>query len=202
MSRELRSLLYDGRPAILPVSIHMPDLVVDNVVSSGGLPSVIAPPGVTASSSGKVWSGDGMLRASPVSMGNSEPAIMSEFSSDTNPDMEDELCQFQPLQVAVLPLSTTTEMEVIASPSHYPAPAVPVVPSAVSSAQVSPEPVREVYSHGTPDIFLTYEPSPDTSLYVPATSPVTPALSEGHVQFLGTESLSPGGGGGGSGVYE
>ena len=130
MSRELRSLLYDGQPAILPVSIHMPDLVVDNVVSSGGLPSVIAPPG----RSGKVWSGDGMLRASPVSMGDSEPAIMSEFSSNTNPDMEDELCQFQPLQVAVLPLSTTTEMEVIASPSHYPAPAVLVVPSAVSSA--------------------------------------------------------------------
>ena len=31
--RDLRSLLYDGRPAILPVSIRMPDLVVDNVVA-------------------------------------------------------------------------------------------------------------------------------------------------------------------------
>ena len=43
----------DGQPAILPVSICMPDLVVDNVVASGGLPSVIAPPRDTASSSGK-----------------------------------------------------------------------------------------------------------------------------------------------------
>ena len=33
-----------------------------------------------------------MLRASPVSMRDSEPAIMSEFSSDTDPDIEDELC--------------------------------------------------------------------------------------------------------------
>ena len=74
---ELCSLLYDGRPAILPVSIRIPDLVVDNVVASGGLPSVIAPPGDTASSSGKVWSGDFVLRASLVSMGDSEPEIMS-----------------------------------------------------------------------------------------------------------------------------
>ena len=29
--------------------------------------------------------------------------------------------------------------------------------------------------------------------YVPATSPVTPALSDGSVQLLGNESLSPGG---------
>ena len=54
-SRDLCSLIYDGRPAILPVSIHMPGLVVDNVVMSGGLSSVIAPPKDTASSSGKVW---------------------------------------------------------------------------------------------------------------------------------------------------
>ena len=82
------------------------------------------------------------------------------------------------------------------SPSHYPVPALPVVPSAVSSAWVSPEPIREVYSSGTLDVFSTYEPSPDTSLYVPATSPVTPALSGGGgggpVQLLGTESLSLG----------
>ena len=69
--------LYDGRPAILPVSIRMPDLVVENFVASGDLPSVIAPPGDTASSSQKVLSGDGVLRASAVSMGDSEPAIMS-----------------------------------------------------------------------------------------------------------------------------
>ena len=135
-------------------------------------------------------------------MGDSELAIMSKFSSNTDQDMEDELCRFQPLQAAVLPLSTTTEMGVMTSPSHCPAPAVPVVPSAVSSVQVSPELVREVYSPGTPDVIPTYEPSPDASLYVPATSLVTPALSEGRVQLLGTkveidwdqpgEILSPG----------
>ena len=91
-SRDLPSLLYDGRPAILPVSIRMPDLVGDNVIVSVGLPSVIAPPGETASSSRKVWSGDGVLCAGPASMRDSEPVIMSEFSSDTEPDMEDELC--------------------------------------------------------------------------------------------------------------
>ena len=91
-SRELSSLLYDGQPAMLPVSIRMPDLVVDKAVTSGDLPSVIAPPGDTASSSRKISSGYSVLRASPVSMGDSEPAIMSEFSSDTDLDMEDILC--------------------------------------------------------------------------------------------------------------
>ena len=91
-SRDLRSLLYDGRPAILPVSIRMSDLVGDNVIVSVGLPSVIAPPGDTTSSSRKVRSEDGVLCAGPASMGDSEPAIMSEFSSDTDPNMEDELC--------------------------------------------------------------------------------------------------------------
>ena len=51
-----------------------------------------------------------MLCAGPASMRYSEPAIMSEFSSYTDPDMEDELCQFQPLQAAVSPLSTTSVM--------------------------------------------------------------------------------------------
>ena len=77
-------------------------------------------------------------------------------------------------------------MGVMTSPSSYPAPAVPIVPSAVSSARVSPEPIREEYSPATLDVFPTYVPSPDTSLYVPATSPVTP------VQPLDTEFLSPG----------
>ena len=40
-------------------------------------------------SSGKDWPGDGVHRSSPVSMEESELAIMSEFSSDTDPDMED-----------------------------------------------------------------------------------------------------------------
>ena len=79
-------------------------------------------------------------------------------------------------------------------------PAVPVVPSAVSSAWVSPEPVREVSFSGMLDVFPVYEPSPNTSLYLPATSPVTHALLGGHLQLLGTESVPPGGEGG-SGVY-
>ena len=68
--------------------------MVDNVAVSGGLSSVVAPPGDTVSSSGKVWSEDGILCSSPVSMGDSEQAIMYELSSDTDPDMEDELCRF------------------------------------------------------------------------------------------------------------
>ena len=85
---------------------------------------------------------------------------------------------------SVSPLSTTIEMGMMTSPSHYPAPAVPDVPSAVSSARVSPELIREAYS--------PCEPSPDISLYVPATWPVAPALPEDPVQLLDTESLSPG----------
>ena len=89
------------------------------------------------------------------------------------------------------PLSTTPSVGVMASLSHYPV--VHVVPSAVSSAWVSPEPVRELYSSGTLDVLPVYEPSPNLLLYVPATSPVTTALPEGPLQLLGTESLSPGG---------
>ena len=131
---------------------------------SVGLPSVIDPPGDTTSSSKKVWSEDGVLRAGPASMRDSEPAIMCEFSSDTDPDLEDELCRFQPLQAAVSPLSTTSVMGVMTSPSRYLAPAVPVVPSAVSSARVSPEPIREEYFPGTLCVFPTYVSFPDTSL--------------------------------------
>ena len=61
-----------------------------------------------ASSTGKVWSEDGVLRAGPALMRDSESASMSEFSSDTDPDTEDELCRFHPLQAAVSPLSTTS----------------------------------------------------------------------------------------------
>ena len=37
---------------------------------------------------------------------DSEPAIMSESSSDTEPDLEDELCQIQPLPAPVSPVLT------------------------------------------------------------------------------------------------
>ena len=108
---------------------------------SVGLPSVIAPPGE-----------DDVLQAGPTSTRDSEPAVMSEFSSDTDPDVEDELCRFRPLQAAVSPLSTTSVMGLM--PSSYLAPAVPVVPSAASSTQVSPAPIREEYSPGTLDVSL------------------------------------------------
>ena len=171
-SRDLRLLIYDGQPAILPVSIRMADLVGDDVVVSVDLPSVIAPPVE-----------DGVLQAGPTSTRDSEPAVMSEFSSDTDPDLEDELCRFQPLQAAVSPLSTTSIMGVMTSPSRYPAPVVPPCPPQLPLRG----PIREEYSPGTLDVFPTYVPSPDISLYVLVTSPVTP------VQPLDIEFLSPGG---------
>ena len=64
--------------------------------------------------------------------------IMSVFSSDTDPDMEDERCRFQPLPEPVSPLSTSASMRVVEWPLHYQALPVPVVSSAVSSAWVSP----------------------------------------------------------------
>ena len=79
-SRDLHSLIYDGRPAIMPVSIRMVDLVGDDAIMSVDLPSVIAHPGK-----------DGVLQVGPTSMRDSEPEIMSEFLSDTDPDLEDEL---------------------------------------------------------------------------------------------------------------
>ena len=162
-SRDLSLIIYDGRPAILPVSIRLADLVGDDVVVSVDLPIVIAPPGE-----------DGVHQAGLTSTRDLELAIMSEFSSDTDPDLEDAICRFQPLQAAVSPLSTTSIVRVMTSPSRYPAPAVPVVPSAASSMRVSPAPIREEYSPGTLDVFPTYFPSTDISLYVPATSLVTP----------------------------
>ena len=110
-----------------------------------------------------------MHRASPVSMVDSEPAVMSEFSSDTDPDMEDELCRFQPLPAPVLPTnasmrmvespshypaSTNASMRMVESPSHYPASAVPVVSSAVSSVRVSTGRDREVNSSVMLDVVL------------------------------------------------
>ena len=54
-SRDLNAIIYDGRPAILPVSIRLADLVGDDVVVSVDLPSVIAPPGE-----------DGVHQAGPI----------------------------------------------------------------------------------------------------------------------------------------
>ena len=81
-------------------------------------------------------------------------------------------------------------MRVMTSPSSYPASAVPVVPSAVSSARVSPEPIGEVYSPGIIDVFLTYKPSPDTSMYGDSCTPGGSCAALGH-----WVSLAGGGGG-------
>ena len=66
------------------------------------------------------------------------------------------------------------------SPSRYLEPAVPDMLSAVSSSeQVSSDQDREVGSDATLDVFPVHEQSPDTSYYVPMTSPVTPLFLEG-----------------------
>ena len=175
-SQDQNAIIYDGRPSILPVSISLADLAGDDVVVMVNLPSVITPPGKNGRESG-----------GPISVRDSEPASMSEFSSDSDPDLEVQICRFQPLQAAVASLSTASMVGVGILPSQYPAPAVPVVPLAASSTRVSPAPIREEYSPGKLDVhvFPTYVPSPDVSFYVPATSPVTPA------QTLDTEFLSP-----------
>ena len=175
-SPDPNTIIYDGRPSILPVSINLADLAGDDVVVTVDLPSVIAPPG-----------GNGRESGGPTSARDSEPASMSEFSSDTDPDLEDEICRFQPLQTAVSPLSTTSMVGVRTSPSQYPAAAVPVVPS----TRVSPATIREACSPGTLDVFLTYVPSPDVSFYIRTTSPVTPAqtLDTLHFSRLGVRRL-------------
>ena len=88
------------------------------------------------------------------------------------------------------PVSPNASMRVMESPSRYPAPAVPVVLSAVSSEQVSPGRDREVSSSVTLDVFPVYENYLDTSYYVPATLPVIPPFSKGLLPFLGPASLN------------
>ena len=92
-------------------------------------------------------------RVSPVSMIVSEPGIMSEFSSDTEADLEDELRQLQPLPATVAPVSTVPSLRWVESPSSYPAPAVPVISSMATST------VTSVRSSGTMDAFPSYMPA-------------------------------------------
>ena len=121
-----------------------------------------------------------------------EPAVMSIYFSDSDPDMVDELFRFQPLHAPMSPVSSNISIGAVESPSHYPATAEPVVLSAVSSTQVSPSQVWEERSSVTLDVFPVYEESPDSSYYVPATSPVIPPFSEGSLPLLGPESLPRG----------
>ena len=55
-------------------------------------------------------SSNNIRHVSPVSIMDSEPAIMSEFSSDVDPDLEDELHQVQPLPAPVSPVSTVLSL--------------------------------------------------------------------------------------------
>ena len=118
---------------------------------------------------------------------DSEPAIMSEFSSDVDPYLEDELRQVQPLPAPMSLVSSVPSLQQVETPSNYPATAVPIVFSTVAL----------VRSPGTMDAFLTYAglyrldlPTPRRSLdapgYLPMTSPVTPQRPEGSLSLLGS----------------
>ena len=78
------------------------------------------------------------------------------------------------------------------SPSSYPAPAVPVVSSAVSSVLVPSGQERTVRSSGTIDTFPTYVQSPGEPGYLLVTSPVSPQFPEDSLPLLGSESFTPG----------
>ena len=115
---------------------------------------------------------------------DSEPAIM--FSSDTGPDLEDELRQLQPLPAPVSPVSTVQSLRQVESLSSYPTLAVPIVSSTVTLVQ----------SPGTMDTFPTYAGlsgpdlptsgrSSDAPGYLPMTLPVTPQCPEGPLSLLG-----------------
>ena len=88
---------------------------------------------------------------SPVSMVGSEPAVMSVFSSDTDPDIADKLRHLQPLLTPVSPVSASPSL---ASQSCYPAPAVPIQFSAVSAVPVSSGLDRTLQPARTLDAFL------------------------------------------------
>ena len=198
------SHLYGGRPPILPVTLWMLDFADKNFVLSASQSIVVAPMENPASppasrtsscsldrdaiSSGDSRSSDSALRASPVSKVDTESAVMPTHSSVSDHDLVDELCQLQPLYVPA-PVSASVSVGVVESPSHYPVPAEPVVLYAVSSAQVSPNRVREERASVTLDVFPVYEVSPDTSYYVPTTSTETPPFSEGSLPLSAPESL-------------
>ena len=81
---------------------------------------------------------------------------------------------------------------VVESQSHYPAPADPVVLSAVSSMLISHNRVLEDCSSVTLDVYPVYEMSPDTTDYLPASAPVTPPAYEVSLPPPALESLPPG----------
>ena len=91
--------------------------------------------GLSYSSISPPTSSDNIRCVSPVSIMDSELAIISEFSSDEDLDLEDELLQVQPLSAPVSPASTVPSLRQVESPSNYNAPAVPIVSSTVASVR-------------------------------------------------------------------
>ena len=95
---------------------------------------------LAAISSGDSESSDGALCTSPVSMIVEEPAVISVHSTDSDPDLSEELCQFRPFSGPLSPVPSDVSLDVVESPSHYPAPAEPVVLYVVSSVQMISQP--------------------------------------------------------------
>ena len=110
--------IYDGRQPILPVRLQLSDFPVDAVSSlEDSFASVTSPasvfthPGGPSSSlAARPASSSNVCRVSPVLMIVSEPGVMSEFSSDMEPDLEDKLRQLQPLPAPVSPVSTVPSL--------------------------------------------------------------------------------------------
>ena len=147
-----------------------------------------------SSASRPVSRGD-VRRVSPVPMLVSEPVVMSQFSSDSEADLEDELRQLQTLLAPVSMVSTVSSLRRVESPSSYPAPAVPVNSSTATST------VTLVRSSETMDTFSPYAglsgsdlPMPswalDVPAYLPMTSPVMPQRPEGPLLLPGLETTT------------
>ena len=115
-------------------------------------------------------SNSGAPRASPVFIVDQEIAVISVHSNDSDPDSSDEGCLSDSPSEPVSPIPTSVSVHVVESPSHSPAPAEPVVLSAVSSVLISPNRVREDCCSVSLDVYPVYEVSPDTTGYVPFTA--------------------------------
>ena len=107
---------------------------------------------------------------------------------DEQTNMSLELSRFE-LNWPTSPVHSGASQVVVESPSHYEAPAVPVVIlelldsvvqmsqlSALSYVQLSPDRVHEDCTSESVDVFPVYQVSPDNTGYLPATSPVTPPI--------------------------
>ena len=92
-AQDLDAIIYDCRPPILPVSIRMKALRQNGVVVLAVLPSLAVPPGEVSQEC-----------EDSLSEWDAELALMSEFSSNTDTELEDEFCRFQPLPETVSPL--------------------------------------------------------------------------------------------------